>query len=222
MLNRDKKREAFDLSFSTRSRGRTGTGVNLLVFETSASTDSAIRADAFCEGKGRYFFWIYKSLSKKLHIFVSLNYINLRNFDNTMGNLTFTMIKPDAVKANNHIKILQHLVDAGFRIVALRMWCMSLNDAKRFYRVHKDRDFYEELSKFISSGPIVAAVLEKEDAVAELRKVVGATDPQEAAEGTIRRLYGTAVRYNAIHASDSDQNARLEWSLHFKDSDIML
>ena len=139
-----------------------------------------------------------------------------------MGNLTFTMIKPDAVAANNHIKILQHLVDAGFRIVALRMWCMSLNDAKRFYEVHKQRDFYLELSKFMSSGPIVAAVLEKEDAVAELRKVVGATDPEKAAEGTIRRLYGTAVRYNAIHASDSDENARLEWSIHFKDSDIML
>ena len=139
-----------------------------------------------------------------------------------MGNLTFTMIKPDAVAANNHIKILQHLVDAGFRIVALRMWCMSFNDAKRFYAVHKDRDFYEELSKFMSSGPIVAAVLEKENAVAELRKVVGATDPAQAAEGTIRRLYGTAVRYNAIHASDSDGNARLEWSLHFKECDIML
>ncbi|MBQ5701076.1 MAG: nucleoside-diphosphate kinase [Alistipes sp.] len=139
-----------------------------------------------------------------------------------MGNLTFTMIKPDAVAANNHAKILQHLVDAGFRIVALRMWCMSLNDAKRFYAVHKGKYFYEELSKFMSSGPIVAAVLEKENAVAELRRVVGTTDPEQAEEGTIRRLYGTSVRYNAIHASDSDENAKLEWSLHFKESDIML
>ena len=139
-----------------------------------------------------------------------------------MGNLTFTMIKPDAVKANNHIKILQHLVDAGFRIVALRMWCMSVNDAKRFYRVHKDRDYYEELSLFIASGPVVAAVLEKDDAVASLRKVVGATDPEQAEEGTIRHLYGTARRYNAIHASDSDENARIEWSIHFKESDILL
>ena len=132
------------------------------------------------------------------------------------------MIKPDAVRANNHTKILQHLVDAGFRIVALRMWCMSLNDAKRFYVVHKDKEFYEELSKFMSSGPIVAAVLEKENAVAELRKTVGATDPAVAAEGTVRRLYGSSVRYNAIHASDSDENARIEWQLHFKDSDIMM
>ena len=139
-----------------------------------------------------------------------------------MGNLTFTMIKPDAVAANNHAKILQHLVDAGFRIVALRMWCMSLNDAKRLYAVHKGKYFYEELSKFMSSGPIVAAVLEKENAVAELRRVVGTTDPEQAEEGTIRRLYGTSVRDNAIHASDSDENAKLEWSLHFKESDIML
>ena len=139
-----------------------------------------------------------------------------------MGNLTFTMIKPDAVKANNHAKILQHLIDAGFRIVALRMWCMSRNDAKRFYTVHKDKEFFEPLVDFMSSGPIVAAVLEKENAVAELRKIVGATNPEEAAEGTIRKLYGTARRYNAIHASDSDENAKIEWQLHFKDSDIML
>ena len=139
-----------------------------------------------------------------------------------MGNLTFTMIKPDAVKANNHAKILQHLIDAGFRIVALRMWCMSRNDAKRFYDVHKDKEFFEPLVDFMSSGPIVAAVLEKENAVAELRKIVGATDPEEAAEGTIRKLYGTARRYNAIHASDSDENARTEWSIHFTEADIML
>ena len=139
-----------------------------------------------------------------------------------MGNLTFTMIKPDAVKANNHAKILQHLIDAGFRIVALRMWCMSRNDAKRFYAVHKDKEFFEPLVDFMSSGPIVAAVLEKENAVAELRKIVGATDPEEAAEGTIRKLYGTARRYNAFHASDSDENARTEWSIHFTEADIML
>ena len=138
-----------------------------------------------------------------------------------MGNLTFTMIKPDAVKANNHAKILQHLIDAGFRIVALRMWCMSRNDAMRFYAVHKEQPFFEPLVDFMTSGPIVAAVLEKENAVAELRKVVGATNPEEAAEGTIRKLYGTARRYNAIHASDSDENAKIEWQIHFKDSDIM-
>mgnify|MGYP003295101840 CR=1 FL=1 len=139
-----------------------------------------------------------------------------------MGNLTFTMIKPDAVRDNNHAKILQHLVDAGFRIVALRMWCMSRNDAKRFYAVHKDKPFFDGLVDFMTSGPIVAAVLEKEDAVAQLRKTVGATDPEKAEEGTIRRLYGTAVRQNAIHASDSDENARAEWSIHFSEADIMV
>ena len=192
--------------------------MNLLVFETSASTDSAIRADAFCRGKGRYFFLIYNSLLKKI-ITLAIYLINLLN---AMGNLTFTMIKPDAVKANNHAKILQHLVDAGFRIVALRMWCMSRNDAKRFYAVHKEKPFFEPLVDFMTSGPIVAAVLEKENAVAELRKTVGATDPEQADEGTVRRLYGSSVRHNAIHASDSDENAKIEWQLHFKDGDIML
>ena len=139
-----------------------------------------------------------------------------------MGNLTFTMIKPDAVRANNHAKILQHLVDAGFRIVALRMWCMSRNDAMRFYAVHKGKPFFEPLVEFMTSGPIIAAVLEKEDAVAELRKIVGATDPEKAEEGTVRRLYGASVRQNAIHASDSDENARIEWSIHFDEADIMV
>ena len=98
---------------------------------------------------------------------------------------------------------------------------MSRNDAMRFYAVHKEQPFFEPLVDFMTSGPIVAAVLEKENAVAELRKVVGATNPEEAAEGTIRKLYGTARRYNAIHASDSDENAKIEWQIHFKDSDIM-
>ena len=139
-----------------------------------------------------------------------------------MGNLTFTMIKPDAVRAGNHAKILQHLVDAGFRIVALRMWCMSRNDAQRFYAVHNGKPFFDGLIDFMTSGPIVAAVLEKENAVAELRKTVGATNPEAADEGTVRKLYGSSVQQNAIHASDSDENAKIEWQLHFKDSDIML
>ena len=221
-MRRYKKREVLSNFSSTRSRGRTGTGVNLLVFETSASTDSAIRADAFCRGKGRNYFLNYNTLSKKITNFVTILSQTLKLIIYTMGNLTFTMIKPDAVRANNHAKILQHLVDAGFRIVALRMWCMSRNDAKRFYAVHAGKPFYEGLVDFMTSGPIVAAVLEKENAVAELRKTVGATDPAAAAEGTVRRLYGESVRQNAIHASDSDENARIEWQLHFKDSDIMM
>ena len=139
-----------------------------------------------------------------------------------MGNLTFTMIKPDAVRAGNYAKILQHLVDAGFRVVALRMWCMSRNDAKRFYAVHTGKPFFDGLIDFMTSGASVAAVLEKQNAGAELRKTGGATNPEVAEEGTVRKLYGSSVQQNAIHASDSDENAKIEWQLHFKDSDIML
>ena len=139
-----------------------------------------------------------------------------------MGNLTFTMIKPDAVRAHKEAEILKHLTDAGFRIVALRMRRMSHAEAEKFYAVHRDKPFFGTLVEFMTSGPVVAAVLEKENAVPELRKTVGATDPAEAAEGTVRRLFGTNKTMNAIHASDSDENARYEWAIHFADDDLML
>ncbi len=139
-----------------------------------------------------------------------------------MGNLTFTMIKPDAVRAHKEAEILKHLTDAGFRIVALRMRKMSRAEAEKFYAVHRDKPFFGTLVEFMTSGPVVAAVLEKENAVPELRKTVGATDPAEAAEGTVRRLFGTNKTMNAIHASDSDENARYEWAIHFADDDLML
>ena len=139
-----------------------------------------------------------------------------------MGNRTFTMIKPEAVRAGIHTDILKMITDNGFRIVALRMHHLSRNDAMRFYAVHKDKPFYEPLVEFMSSGPIIAAILEAEDAVASYRRLVGATDPQEAAEGTIRAKFGTNQRQNAVHASDSDENARIEWEQHFVESDIML
>lgn len=139
-----------------------------------------------------------------------------------MGNLTFTMIKPDAVRAHKEAEILKHLTDAGFRIVALRMRKMSREEAEKFYAVHSDKPFFGTLVEFMTSGPIVAAVLEKENAVPELRKTVGATDPAEAAEGTVRRLFGTNKTMNAIHASDSDENARYEWAIHFANDDLML
>ena len=139
-----------------------------------------------------------------------------------MGNLTFTMIKPDAVRAHKEAEILKHLTDAGFRIVALRMHRMSRAEAEKFYAVHSDKPFFGTLVEFMTSGPVVAAVLEKENAVPELRKTVGATDPAEAAEGTVRRLCGTNKTMNAIHASDSDENARYEWAIHFADDDLML
>ena len=139
-----------------------------------------------------------------------------------MGNLTFTMIKPDAVRAHKEAEILKHLTDAGFRIVALRMRRMSRAEAEKFYAVHRDKPFFGALVEFMTSGPVVAAILEKENAVPELRKTVGATDPAEAAEGTVRRLFGTNKTMNAIHASDSDENARYEWAIHFADDDLML
>lgn len=139
-----------------------------------------------------------------------------------MGNLTFTMIKPDAVRAHQEAAILKHLADAGFRIVALRMHRMTREETQRFYAVHEGKPFFEPLVEFMTSGPVVAAVLEKENAVPELRKTVGATDPAEAAEGTVRRLYGTSKQQNAIHASDSDENARYEWGIHFADSDLFV
>lgn len=135
---------------------------------------------------------------------------------------TFTMIKPEAVRAGYVADILKMIADGGFRIVALRMHHLSRNDAMRFYAVHRSRPFFDELVEYMSSGPIVAAILEGEDAVASYRRLVGATNPQEAAEDTIRAKFGTDKTANAVHASDSDENARLEWQQHFAECDIML
>ncbi|MBR2325988.1 MAG: nucleoside-diphosphate kinase [Alistipes sp.] len=139
-----------------------------------------------------------------------------------MNSRTFTMIKPEAVAAGHTADILKMISDNGFRIVALRMHHLSRNDAKRFYAVHQGKPFYEKLVEYMSSGPIVAIVLEAENAVAAFRCLVGATNPAEAAEGTIRQKFGTDKTMNAIHASDSDENARIEWQQHFDESDIML
>lgn len=130
-------------------------------------------------------------------------------------NRTFTMIKPDAV-ANGHIgNILAHITNAGFKIVSLKLTQLTVTDAKAFYAVHAERPFYGELVAFMSSGPIVAAILEKENAVADFRTLIGATNPAEAAEGTIRKLYATSMGENAVHGSDSDENAAIESAFHF-------
>lgn len=126
------------------------------------------------------------------------------------------LIKPDAVAAGYTGKILDRMIAGGFRIVALRMIRMGRSDAAKFYAVHEGRPFFEGLVEFMTSGPVVAAVLEKDGAVDSLRTLAGCTDPAEAAEGTIRREFGTSVRRNAIHASDSDENARTEWEQFFK------
>lgn len=131
------------------------------------------------------------------------------------GNRTLTMIKPDAVK-NGHIgAILKMINEAGFRIVAMKYTRMSPEVAGAFYAVHKERPFYGELVEFMSSGPIVAAILEKDNAVEDFRTLIGATNPAEAADGTIRKLYATSIGENAVHGSDSDENAAIEGDFHF-------
>ena len=128
---------------------------------------------------------------------------------------TFTMIKPDAV-ANGHIgNILAMINNAGFKIVSLKLTQLTVDDAKAFYAVHAARPFYADLVEFMSGGPIVAAILEKENAVLDFRTLIGATNPAEAAEGTIRKKYATSLSQNAVHGSDSDENAAIEGSFFF-------
>jgi len=135
-------------------------------------------------------------------------------------NRTFTMIKPGAVK-NGHIgSILNDIVTGGFKIVALKYTKLSAEKAGEFYAVHKERPFYGELVEFMSSGPIVAAVLEKANAVEDFRKLIGATNPADAAAGTIRAKYATTIGENAVHGSDSDENAAIESSFHFAGTEI--
>ena len=131
------------------------------------------------------------------------------------GNQTFTMIKPIAVKNNYIGAILKMINEAGFRIKAMKFTQLTKKQAADFYFVHQDKDFFEELISFMSSGPIVAAILEKENAVADFRKLIGATDPAKAAEGTIRKLYAESLSHNAIHGSDSDENAIIESDFFF-------
>ena len=136
------------------------------------------------------------------------------------NNRTFTMIKPDAVK-NGHIgAILNQINGAGFKIVAMKYTKLSAEKAGEFYAVHSERPFYGELVEFMSSGPIVAAVLEKENAVEDFRKLIGATNPAEAAEGTIRANYATSIGENAVHGSDSDENAKIESDFHFAGTEM--
>jgi nucleoside-diphosphate kinase len=130
-------------------------------------------------------------------------------------NRTFTMIKPDAV-ANGHIgAILNDIIAGGFKIVAMKYIQLSTETAGNFYAVHKERPFYGELVSFMTSGPIVAAILEKDNAVEDFRTLIGATNPVDAAEGTIRNKYAKSIDANAIHGSDSDENAQIEGNFFF-------
>lgn len=132
-----------------------------------------------------------------------------------MSNRTFTMIKPDAVKAGNIGNILQMINEAGFKIIAMKYTKLSIEQAGAFYAVHKARPFYGELTEFMSSGPIVAAILEKDNAVEAFRTLIGATNPADAAEGTIRKKYAASIGENAVHGSDSDENAAIEGDFFF-------
>lgn len=136
------------------------------------------------------------------------------------GNRTFTMIKPDAVE-NGHIgAILEKITAAGFRIVAMKYTQLSKRDAEEFYAIHKERPFFGELVEFMTRGPIVPAILEKDNAVDDFRALIGATNPEEAAEGTIRKLFATSIGENAVHGSDSDENAAIEGAFHFSGREV--
>jgi nucleoside-diphosphate kinase len=132
-----------------------------------------------------------------------------------LSNKTFTMIKPDAVEKGHVGAILNKINASGFRIVSMKMTQMSQRDAELFYAVHKERPFFGELVSFMSRGPIVAAILEKENAVDDFRTLIGATNPEEAAEGTLRKQFATSIGENAVHGSDSNENAEIEGAFHF-------
>ncbi|MBN8824684.1 MULTISPECIES: nucleoside-diphosphate kinase [Spirosoma] len=130
-------------------------------------------------------------------------------------NRTFTMIKPDAVEAGHSGAIIKLIEEAGFRIVAIKKTLLTSERAGQFYAVHRERPFYNDLRAYMSSGPIIPMILEKENAVADFRKLIGATNPANAEEGTIRKLYAKSMEANAIHGSDSDENAEIESNFFF-------
>lgn len=133
------------------------------------------------------------------------------------GNVTFTMIKPKAVADGNMGKIIDKIIEGGFNIKALKFTKLTADQAKKFYEVHKERPFYNDLVNFMTSGPIIAAILEKENAVEAYRKYIGSTNPENAEPGTIRALYATSMEKNAVHGSDSDENAIIEGSFFFSE-----
>ncbi|MCB0792193.1 MAG: nucleoside-diphosphate kinase [Flavobacteriales bacterium] len=135
------------------------------------------------------------------------------------GDRTFTMIKPEAVAAGHAGKIIDMITSNGFRIIAMRYTRLSHHEAGTFYAVHKDRPFYGELVDYMASGPIFAAILEKDNAVEDFRKLIGATDPAQAEEGTIRKRFAESKAKNAVHGSDSDANAAIEGAYFFSSRD---
>lgn len=136
------------------------------------------------------------------------------------NNRTFTMLKPDAVEKGNIGSILEKITASGFRIVAMKLTQLTVADAQSFYAIHKNRPFFPELVTYMTRGPIVAAILEKDNAVEDFRTLIGATNPSEAAEGTIRNMFADSISENAVHGSDSDENAKIEGSFHFSEREM--
>ena len=136
------------------------------------------------------------------------------------SNRTFTMLKPDSIEQGNMLPILNMIENAGFKIIALKYKKMSKDEAEKFYSIHSDKPFFHDLVSFMTRGPIIAAALEKENAVEEFRKLIGSTDPQEALDGTIRKKFAKSKGENAVHGSDSDENASIEIDFHFDSNEI--
>ena len=139
-----------------------------------------------------------------------------------MNNLTFAIIKPDAVKNNFTGKIYDHILSKNFEVLSAKLIKMTKKQAEGFYEIHSDKPFFEELTSFMSSGKCMVLALKKDNAVTEWRKVIGATNPSEADEGTIRKLYANSLGENAVHGSDSDENAKKEITFFFSDSELIL
>ncbi|HSJ68088.1 MAG TPA: nucleoside-diphosphate kinase [Anditalea sp.] len=148
--------------------------------------------------------------------------LNLEKIIAMATNRTFTMVKPDAFGAGNAGAILKMIEEAGFKIVALKATKLTSELAGKFYEVHKERPFYNDLVSYMSSGPIIAAILEKDNAVEDFRKLIGATNPADAAEGTIRKIFAKSIEANAVHGSDSDENAAIEGNFFFSQSERVL
>ena len=137
-----------------------------------------------------------------------------------MSNITFTMLKPDSIRNKNAGAIIDKIIKAGFVIKAMKLTRMSNDQASNFYSIHKERPFFNDLIEYMTSGPIVAAILEKDNAVNDFRTLIGSTNPEEAAEGTIRKLFAKSISENAIHGSDSNENAKIECDFHFSENEI--
>lgn len=138
-----------------------------------------------------------------------------------MKERTLAILKPDCIQKNVHGKVIQHIIDAGFEIKGMRLLRLTEDSAKKFYEVHKERPFYGELVEYMTSGPVIPMCLEKDNAVADFRKTIGATNPANAEEGTIRKMYADSIEKNIVHGSDSPENAKNEIAHFFNDSDLV-